>query len=279
MIHLIKIAIVYYGLPAKIVSRETLRANYRYLMFFCQSEHLAAFKDQRLSGSDRKARRTSIDHGLYRRNSNNGDIKTHVLIGLRDLNDGQLPVCQLTGTTDRGVSSLHRLDRDTRLATDNDRLAKVEPRDLARDVQAVFDIAKLDVSRLSLCEYASRSKMIFYEMRRINQFNSLFRHLVCNATDKSIGIPTRQIPQHLDHSQIRQCSREDLHVLDLPCHDSLLDTVILEERYHLPKLPNANPRDILRNLLDLWIRFLLDRAHRKLNPPTPGAFARRGRRT
>src|SRR4030095_2913787 len=108
-----------------------------------EGDHLVAVEDECLAGGDRKAGRTRGDHRLDRRDTYDRYVEPHVLIGLRDFHDRELAVCKFTGPPDRRVGSFHRLDRDACLRSYDDGLSEIEPRDLIRDMQPVFDIAKL----------------------------------------------------------------------------------------------------------------------------------------
>src|SRR5687768_12951471 len=114
-----------------------------------QANHLFAIEHQGFAGGDAETCGAGFEHGFDRRHTNNGHIEPHVLIRLCNLHNRQSLLNKVAGTTNRFVCSFHRLDRDTRFSTHHDRLAQIQPRNLASDLQTVFDILALVFIRLA----------------------------------------------------------------------------------------------------------------------------------
>ena len=113
--------------------------------------------------------------------------------------------------------------------------------------------------------------MFFNKKGRIDELNTVLA--ISFATPpKGVCIALGKIPQHLQHSGVRQCAGEYLHVLHLARHYRLLHTVRFEERDHLAKLADVYPKDVVGDLIDLGICLFLYRNYRQFGSGAFGTF-------
>ncbi len=264
-----------YADPAPFVSPRT---NYRNAVTVGESERLGFVKYQGLSRGYRNALGTRGGHRLDGRHADHRHVKTHILIGLGDLDHRQFAFRKLTGTADRRVGAFHSFDGDTGFSAHNDRLAEVEPGDLAGDMQSVGDVLRFEVSGLPLGQNSFGRKMIAYKKSRVDQLDAFGRHFVGDSADQCVGISPGQTPEHLDHSQIGDRPGKQLHVLHLSGHDRLFNTVLFKERDHLAELTNADPSKSRRKALDQRIGLFFDRNNGNFGTCLLGSFENKKRK-
>ena len=78
-------------------------------MFIREGDHLVSIEDQRLARGDRKGSCSGLDHRLDRRNADDGNIESHILIGLSDDTNASLAPVDCVFATNRIVAPKHSI--------------------------------------------------------------------------------------------------------------------------------------------------------------------------
>ena len=96
----------------------------------------------------------------------------------------------------------------------------------------------------------------------------VFKHARHRA-DQRVGISCGEAREHLHHLQVGKDSAEDLLVLHLPGHDGIGYAFGLERLDQLSQLPQRQPVNRPRVLLNIGRSLFLDRRNDHLDALTP----------
>ena len=142
----VKIEIVYPGIWVRVSMFEPMTAI---LCLLASSTISSLSKISVLPADTDRHVVAGVHHRLNGRYPDHRHIKPHILRRFRYFYDGQSSFGELARSADGRVGTFHRLYSDACRSSNDDRLAKIEPRDLARNMKAVIDVRQFRFVRLS----------------------------------------------------------------------------------------------------------------------------------
>ena len=185
-----------------------------------------------------------VDHGFNGGRPDDRHVKSHILPGLADLDDGKIfPPCQRAGPPDGRIRPLHGFYGNDGAIPNYDGLADIHERDPVRGRPAEIHIRLFRFAELPSGHLSFRRQMGLEQIRRIDQLDPRFFEHLRHGADQRIGALVFQSGQSPDHGQIRKGRTEYLDMLHLACHDGLADACLAEYLDELAELPQPQPVD------------------------------------
>ncbi len=148
------------------------------------------------------------------------------------------------GARDRVVGALHRLHGHDGLMLDDDGLADIEARQSRRpsDSQTPGPSAARRSSALRL-NVSRLGEQRLQQLGRIEQLNATLLHDVGDGSDQRVGVARPQAGSTPTASSSPADDLEDFRVLDLPRHDGLRHTGLVEHLEARAEMAERNPMD------------------------------------
>src|SRR5512146_254886 len=184
--------------------------------------------------------RSGSPHDFDGANANDGDVETHVLLGLGNLDDGKGTVERRSlfaqglgthdgaGALDGSVGALHRFESNTRAMGDYDGLSEVVLAERAGDLASVGNVGQLLLARCASGQDAGLGKERLEIGGRVQECDAFILENLGYGANKRVGVAGGQRQQHLRETPVRADAAEDLLVLDLSGHYGALNALALE---------------------------------------------------
>jgi len=190
-------------------------------------------EEQSSIGLDGEACSTCSGHGLDGCESDDGNIESHILIWLGDLDDGEGVAKdgvraieraeERTCTFDGGICAFHGFDGDTGLGGDDDGLAKVEGGEATGDAETVRDIFVFVFGWGALGKDARFGKQRFQILGGRDQLDAFVGQDLGDRTEQHVGVACAQVEEELSETPVWAEAGEYLGVLDLAGHNGTSD--------------------------------------------------------
>jgi len=149
----------------------------------CSPEYGVAVNEEALARIEPKAGGSGPSHHLDGLDPNHGNVKTHVLLGLGDLDDGEVAIQSrrsgrerrhdVTGALDGGIGTFHGFDSNAGALRNDDCLADVVMAEGARDLASVskpVEFSSTMPSSARTLEMAPKSESV---LRVVSESNNL----------------------------------------------------------------------------------------------------------
>ena len=174
------------------------------------------------------------------------------------------------GARDHVVGALHGLDGDDGASLHHDRLADIEARYRVRHPIAEGEVVELVRRWRAPRQRTGPGEERLEEHGGIEKLDAIVPHDVRHRSGESIGVPGAEACEHGQQCQVGDDAREDLRVLDLPCHHRLRHAGAAQHRNALPQLPQREPVKVgavaAGRVFELAKRLFLDGDDRHLVP-------------